>query len=116
MRELLRSHLATVLVFISFMANITTALGRDIYVNGVPLDPDQIALLDVWNCVEVPDGRYWVNWETLAWGYEEGPQQGVIGCFEEDVQPDVGSDDSSDKGEEGFWEDRMCYQYGFCGL
>src|SRR5512134_3600229 len=44
---------------------------RNVWVNGTRLYPAQIALLERENCgVYIPDGRYWLNLQTGAWGYE----------------------------------------------
>jgi len=52
---------------------------RSIYVNGHPMGPANMVVLDRLNCGEtVPSGRYWVNWVTRAWGYEGGLQQGWL--------------------------------------
>ena len=54
--------------------------GRQIYVNGERLDARSIAVLEQLNCGErVPNGLYWIDLNTGAWGYEGGPMQGVVG-------------------------------------
>ena len=73
-----------------FILAISLALGatssyagqpsRQIYVNGERLDALGIAIVDQLNCGErVPNGLYWLNIHTGAWGFEGGPMQGVVG-------------------------------------
>jgi hypothetical protein len=64
-----------------FFAGVSVAgeNGRHIHVNGQHMTSIQIHTLDTINCGEaVPNGNYWVNWTTRAWGYEGGPQQGWL--------------------------------------
>jgi hypothetical protein len=62
--------------------------------------------LDQINCnVTVPPGRYWLDVNTGAWGYEGGPQQGVVGdCGEQLAQ------ESPAQGE--YIEDRIFNETG----
>ena len=48
---------------------------RLVVVNGLRLNATQIAWLDERNCAPVPDGRYWLDLRTGAWGYAGWPQQ-----------------------------------------
>jgi hypothetical protein len=51
-----------------------------VVVNGERLNPAQIAYLDRVNCTVVPNGYYWVNMHTGAWGYAGNPVvQGYVG-------------------------------------
>jgi hypothetical protein len=53
---------------------------RYVVVNGHRLTPTQIAQLQVAHCAYIPDGRYWLNMQTGAWGYAANPwQQGFLG-------------------------------------
>jgi hypothetical protein len=53
---------------------------RHIYMNGERLDALGVAIIDQLNCGErVPNGLYWINVNTGAWGYEGGPMQGTVG-------------------------------------
>lgn len=109
MRSRLGVTLATAVVILAASAS---AGAREVSVNGEPLNVLGLALVDALNCGEtVPDGRYWVNFESGAWGYEGGPQQGVLDC---EAQTAGHTQTSDDQG--GFWEDRMCAQHGLCGL
>lgn len=67
---------ATVFAICSLSA---TGLDRFVVVNGELLDAFNLAQLDAAAGEHVPDGRYWLNLETGAWGYEGGPLMGYIG-------------------------------------
>ena len=58
---------------------------RSVVVNGVLVAAHELALLDELNGEPVPDGRYWLDTTTGAWGYEGGPQEGVLGQEEAPV-------------------------------
>lgn len=59
---------------------------RAIYVNGEHMDAAAVAVLDQINCnVSVPPGRYWLDLNTGSWGFEGGPQEGVIGACGEQL-------------------------------
>ena len=76
---------------------------RDIYVNGVRLDAVRIAVLDQLNCGErVPNGLYWLDTTTGAWGFEGGPMQGVVGNCTATQQQNHG----------GYMEDRIFEKSG----
>lgn len=51
---------------------------RNVVINGQLITGQELMLLDTLNGEFIPPGRYWLNLETGAWGYEGGPQQGVI--------------------------------------
>ena len=56
------------------------AQSRRVFVNGQWLNDAQVAGLARINCSDIPDGSYWLNGRTGAWGYAGNPQvQGVIG-------------------------------------
>jgi hypothetical protein len=80
------------------------AAGREIYVNGQRLNAVEIFALDLLNCGSaVPNGRYWINWVTRAWGFEGGPQQDFLPQCEQQAETSSGHG----SGSGGFWEDRM---------
>jgi hypothetical protein len=61
---------------------------RVVIVNGRHLDGAQIAWLDQRNCAPVPNGRYWLDLRTGAWGYAGWPQvQGYVGAACGDARP-----------------------------
>jgi len=55
------------------------AASRFVVVNGQRMSPAQVRQLDQMSCARVPDGRYWIDIRTGAWGYEGGPPQGRVG-------------------------------------
>ena len=55
------------------------AQARHVVVNGQRLAPGELAQLDRASCLRVPNGRYWIDWRSGAWGYERGPQRGWVG-------------------------------------
>jgi hypothetical protein len=53
---------------------------RLVIVNGQRLDSGQIAWLEQRNCAAVPNGYYWLDPRTGAWGYAGWPLvQGYLG-------------------------------------
>lgn len=56
------------------------AQSRWVVVNGQRLSDAQIAALARTNCRDIPNGAYWLNTQTGAWGYAGNPTvQGVFG-------------------------------------
>jgi hypothetical protein len=83
---------------------------RYVIVNNAVMNDAQLLVLDALNCsTPVPDGRYWLNVNTGAWGFQGGPQQGVIGaqCRQARSAPPRKSGNC-----QGSWEDRMANCYG----
>ncbi|MGZ9080227.1 MAG: hypothetical protein ACXW2A_18050 [Burkholderiales bacterium] len=57
-----------------------SAQGRFVVVNGQRLNDTQVAHLERRACTPIPNGRYWLDPQTGAWGYAENPSvQGVLG-------------------------------------
>ena len=57
-----------------------TAQSRWVVVNGQRLSDAQIAALARMNCRDIPNGAYWLNTQTGAWGYAgNATVQGVFG-------------------------------------
>jgi hypothetical protein len=53
---------------------------RHVVVNNVRLSDQDIATLDRMQCVRIPNGHYWLNLVTGAWGYAGNPfVQGYLG-------------------------------------
>lgn len=53
---------------------------RFVIVNGQRLSDAQVAQLDRVQCTRIPNGRYWLNTNTGAWGYAGNPmRQGWLG-------------------------------------
>jgi hypothetical protein len=56
------------------------AQSRWVIVNGERMSDAQVAYLEQRACTRIPDGRYWLNTQTGAWGYARNPQvQGTFG-------------------------------------
>ena len=56
------------------------AQSRIVIVNGKLLSDAHVAYLARLACSEIPEGSYWLNYSTGAWGYAGNPQvQGVLG-------------------------------------
>ena len=56
------------------------AQSRWVFVNGQRLSDTQVAALAHTNCRDIPNGAYWLNAHTGAWGYAGNPRvQGVFG-------------------------------------
>jgi hypothetical protein len=56
------------------------AQNRWVVVNGERLSDVQVAYLEQRACTRIPNGQYWLNPNTGAWGYARNPQvQGILG-------------------------------------
>lgn len=87
---------------------------REVIVNGALTNAAELSILDALNCGSpVPNGRYWLNVNTGAWGYQGGPQAGVLGsgCAPAQSQQNQQGDCES---KYRVHEDRMCYCYHVC--
>jgi hypothetical protein len=61
-------------------ASPATAQTRWVIVNGERLSDAQVAQLARIQCTDIPDGAYWLNERSGAWGYAGNPQvQGHLG-------------------------------------
>ncbi|MBI3530412.1 MAG: hypothetical protein HY067_20900 [Betaproteobacteria bacterium] len=92
-------------------------MSRQVIVNGAVMNRAQLMVLDALNCgSSVPDGRYWLNTQTGAWGYQGGGQEGVIGedCSGSQVQPGGDVEKGECERKYRLHEDRMCYCYHVC--
>lgn len=55
---------------------------RYVVVNGQRLSDRQISQLDRMQCTLIPNGHYWLNMRTGAWGYAGNPvRQGWLGDY-----------------------------------
>ncbi|MCB1959755.1 MAG: hypothetical protein KDE68_04390 [Rhodocyclaceae bacterium] len=70
---------AVLAVVVCLMTPVAWARARLVEVNGVRLAPAALQQLDRAACQRVPDGRYWIDWRSGAWGYRGGPQRGWVG-------------------------------------
>ncbi|MCB1886004.1 MAG: hypothetical protein KDH20_00230 [Rhodocyclaceae bacterium] len=56
------------------------AQSREVFVNGQRLTSAQLNGLQRMHCARIPDGAYWLNTRTGAWGYAgNGRVQGYLG-------------------------------------
>jgi hypothetical protein len=52
---------------------------RFVVLNGQRLSEPQIERLETLRCLPIPNGRYWLDWQTGVWGYEgDGRPQGRL--------------------------------------
>jgi hypothetical protein len=57
-----------------------SAQARWVFVNGWRMSPQQLEVLDRVQCTVIPNGSYWLNIATGAWGYlGNGTIQGYLG-------------------------------------
>lgn len=78
---------------------------RLVVVNGAVMNDTELLVLDTLNCgVPVPNGRYWLNTNTGAWGFQGGPRQGIIGAA---CRQATYSTPGQPANHGGTWEDRM---------
>jgi hypothetical protein len=63
-----RLLLLTVLC-LPFLTGPANAQTRTVFVNGQRMTDQQIAQLELFACTAIPDGDYWLNLSTGAWGY-----------------------------------------------
>jgi hypothetical protein len=73
--------LKALLVFfvVGLLSHSAMAFQRYVIVNGEQMTASQLTLLDQLHGEYIPNGRYWLNYNTGEWGYEGGPAQGVLG-------------------------------------
>ncbi len=75
-----RAVAPALLLALAGIADDSAAQSRWIYINGQRLNDAQAAELMRRHCSFIPDGSYWMNMRTGAWGYPGNPQvQGVLG-------------------------------------
>ena len=71
---------AMALAALALVCTDTLAQSRRVVVNGQRLNDGEIAVFDRRQCAYIPNGSYWLNTQTGAWGYAGNPQvQGVLG-------------------------------------
>jgi hypothetical protein len=64
----------------SVFSSGATAQSRQVFVNGQYMSDAQVDSLARRNCAYIPDGAYWLNTQTGAWGYVGSWQvQGTFG-------------------------------------
>ena len=67
----------TALVFSSLLIS-AQAVARNVVINNQQMNAVQIQYLDQLSCTRVPDGSYWLDYNTGMWGYAGGGMQGYI--------------------------------------
>lgn len=73
------SRFAVSLAVALFCAD-AAAQSRWVFVNGQRMSDAQVTELVRIGCGDIPDGAYWLNTRTGAWGYAGNPRvQGVLG-------------------------------------
>ncbi len=109
--------LALGMALVASLPVLAQQMPRQVIVNGAVMNRAQLNLLDTLNCGSpVPDGRYWLNTQTGAWGYQGGGQEGFIGqdCAASQGQGGAGDGKSECERKYRLHEDRMCYCYHVC--
>jgi hypothetical protein len=79
---MLRPLQRSAIVFVGSLAVCVAAPAqtRMIIVNGQRLNDAQVATLEQRACTRIPNGAYWLDLRTGAWGYANNPRvQGVFG-------------------------------------
>jgi len=69
----------TGIVLAALLSINAIAFQRFVIVNGFPVGPADLAVLDYLHGEYIPNGRYWLDLNTGAWGFEGGPLQGYLG-------------------------------------
>jgi hypothetical protein len=68
------------LLLILGVAGLVHAQARWVLVNGIPQNPMQLSVLDRYACTVIPNGSYWLDYNTGIWGYAGNPRpMGRIG-------------------------------------
>ena len=72
----------SMVVFVSLLLADAPAWAqtRSVIINGQRVSDAQVAVLEQRACTRIPNGNYWLNLQTGAWGYAGNPRvQGVLG-------------------------------------
>lgn len=71
---------STAILLSNLYGTEASAQSRWVFVNGQRLNDQQVARLDRMQCTAIPNGSYWLNPRTGAWGYMGNFQvQGILG-------------------------------------
>lgn len=80
-------------------ADAATAQSRWIFVNGQRLSDSQVLELARMNCSDIPNGSYWLDMRSGAWGHAGNPiTQGVLGDGCRRSQTDAGVNQDGTRG------------------
>lgn len=93
----LRTMGKTTLLLATSLALLLGATGmaiaeRFVIVNGQRLNQTQISYLEQLHCGPIPNGRFWLDWNTGIWGYSGDPTpQGRIqdNCYVPERRPSL---------------------------
>lgn len=66
--------LSAIVAAVALTLSSTAQAQRTVIVNGERLDDAQIAWLEGVACTSIPDGVYWVDRSSGAWGYAGNPR------------------------------------------
>jgi len=69
-----KTMLLASLVALVGVAGTVHAQPRWVVVNGVPQTPLQLSVLDGYACTVIPNGSYWLNYNSGIWGYAGDPR------------------------------------------
>jgi hypothetical protein len=94
-----------------WIAPLAQAAERFVVINGARMAAQDLLILDTLAGEPVPDGRYWLDTTSGAWGYEGGPAQGVLG-LEEEVE--ASSAAGAPKRYYEDYVDDFCARHGGC--
>ena len=86
-KTVLLTGLAAALFFIPGVPGLVDAQPRWVLVNGIPQNPIQLSTLDRYACTVIPNGSYWLDYNTGIWGYAGNPRP--MGRIGDEVQPIV---------------------------
>lgn len=79
-KTVLLTGLAAALFFIPGIPGLVDAQPRWVLVNGIPQNPIPLSTLDRYACTVIPNGSYWLDYNTGIWGYAGNPRpMGRIG-------------------------------------
>lgn len=87
---------------------------RNVFVNGKQLNQLEIYQLEQLHGEFIPDGNYWLDYNSGYWGYVGGPAQGILGRPDIDLNSAVSEGKNTDR---RWFEDKVsdfCAQNGGC--
>lgn len=59
----------TATIVLALLTTPALAQSRFVFVNGQRMTDQQVGLLEFFACTPIPNGSYWLNVDTGAWGY-----------------------------------------------
>jgi hypothetical protein len=70
----MRSGLSIVVAVLILLSPTLALAQRYVVLNGQRLNEGEIALLEARACTSIPNGHYWMNFNTGIWGYAGDPR------------------------------------------